>query len=457
MSKKKIVLGSVVVLGAAYVGASWYIGTKTEAMIAKRLVSVNEKLAQQITHENESIRLEEVSYERGVFSSSAVYALKVSTEKRDSEIRFAAQYSHGPFPIAALSAGVFSPMLNYSQIIVMNEAEATELYQAANGEVPVKADSQVRFNGAVKSHITVAPAKVVSAKGTTLETSVAHLYLDVSKDFRAVDGSLDIDSIAINETLPVRHLRFEGAHLRVARTEHEDGVVSGQYKSGSRRFEFSSPAESVAVVMDNTVLQMSGTWSDQLISHAAVNYDLEALLLNGYDFGSITFGAELKNVDIHAERAWKQARVEFKDNPEVLKGYVQDLVKTHPEVSIRPLAWQNSGGESEITATVAFQPIADDTAPWPMIKDLSLNASLSRRMVGSIVKPTEAVMRTMVDRIFDKGAQQYAKLGLIQYDRTNATIALQYNAADGNVVLNGTTMSFDAFSTLLKESNMAKW
>jgi uncharacterized protein YdgA (DUF945 family) len=415
---------------------------------------VNEKLAEQITNDNESVRLEQVSYERGVFSSSAVYALKVSTEKRSSEMRFAAQYSHGPFPIAALSAGVFSPMLNYSQIIVMNEAEGTEWYQAANGEVPVKADSQVGFNGSVKSHITFAPVKVESAKGTTLETSVAYLYVDVSKDLSSVNGSLDVDKLGMSDTLPGRNLRVDGIHVRVAHTEQENGVVSGQYESGSKRFEFSSPT--VAVVMDNSTVQMSGTWSDKLISHAAVNYDLQAIQLNGYDFGGITVGVELKNVDLQAERAWKQARAEFKDDPEMLKRYAQDFLKTSPEVSISPLAWKNSGGVSEVNAMIAFQPIEDETAPWLMIKNLSLNASLSREMIGSIVKPTEAVMRTMVDRIFTKGAQQYAKLGLIQYDGTNATLALNYNSKDGSVVLNGNTMSFAEFSSLLRGSDLGK-
>lgn len=456
MSKKKIVLGAVVVLGAVYVGASWYIGTKTEAMIAKRLVSVNEKLAEQITNDNEFARLEQVSYERGVFSSSAVYVLKVSTEKRSSEMHFAAEYSHGPFPIAALSAGVFSPMLNYSQIIVMNEAEGTEWYQAANGEVPVKADSQVGFNGTVKSHITFAPVKVESAKGTTLKTSAAYLYVDVSKDLSSVNGSLDIDKLGITDTLPGRSLHFDGIHVRVERTEQENGVVSGQYESSSKRFEFSSPTESVAVVMDNSAVQMSGAWTDKLISHAAVNYDLEAVQLNGYDFGGITLGVELKNLDLQAERAWKQARIEFKDNPEVLKRYAQDFLKTSPEVSISPLAWKNSGGVSEVNAMIAFQPIEDEAAPWPMIKNLSLNASLSREMIGSIVKPTEAVMRTMVDRIFTKGAQQYAKLGLVQYDGSKATIVLNYNSATGSVVLNDKTMSFEEFSRLLRGSDLGK-
>lgn len=46
MSKTKIVLGAVVALGAVYIGSSWYIGTKTESMIAKRVATINETLAQ---------------------------------------------------------------------------------------------------------------------------------------------------------------------------------------------------------------------------------------------------------------------------------------------------------------------------------------------------------------------------------------------------------------------------
>ena len=455
MSKTKIVLGAVVALGAVYVGSSWYIGTKTESMIAKRVATVNEKLAQHMTDERDSVHLEQVSYERGVFSSSAVYTLKVSTAKRSEEMHFSAHYSHGPFPIEALSAGVFSPMLNYSQIVLLNEASGTKWYEVTNGEMPVQATSQVKFTGAVKSDVMFAPLKVESSKGTTLETSSVHLYADVGKDLRRVDGSLDIGWLTITDTQPVRQLRFDGVRLVVERTEQDDGVISGRYESSSKHFEFSSLAENITVELDDTALYMTGTWRDELISSAVAKYELGAIQVNGHNFGSIAFGGELKNVDIKAEKALKQARIKFKDDPEALKGYVLDLLKNEPEVSISPLAWKNTGGESVINAMIAFQPIVDDSIPWAIIRDFSLNASLSRRMVSATIKPTEPLMRTMVDRIFDKGAQQYAALGLINYDRENASVDLKYNSTDGTVVvLNGKTMSLDEFFMRLMESGL---
>ncbi|NHC61230.1 YdgA family protein [Paenalcaligenes suwonensis] len=456
MNKTKIVLGAVVAVGAIYVGSSWYIGTKTESMIAKRVATINETLAQHITDENDSVHLEQVSYERGVFSSSAVYTLTVSTAKRSEEMHFSAHYSHGPFPIEALSAGVFSPMLNYSQIFLLNEVSGTKWYEVTNGAVPVQATSQVKFTGAVKSDVRFAALKVDSSKGTTLETSPVHLYADVGKDLRRVEGSLDIGWLTITDTQPARRLRFEEVRLEVERTEQDDGVVSGRYENRSKHLAFSSLAENITVVLDDTALSMTGTWRDELISSAVAKYELGAIQVNGHDFGSVVFGGELKNLDIKAEKALKQARVEFKDDPEALKGYVLDLLKNEPEVSISPLAWKNTGGESVINAMIAFQPIVDDSIPWAMIRNLSLNVSLSRRMVSAAIKPTEPFMRTMVDRIFDQGAQQYAALGVINYDRENASVDLNYDAVAGTVVLNGQAMSVEGFFALMKEAGLGK-
>ncbi|TGV06609.1 DUF945 domain-containing protein [Alcaligenaceae bacterium 429] len=452
MSKTKIVVGAVVVLGAAYVGASWYVGSKTEQVITEQLEKGNAKLAQQVAG-SDYMRMEKISYERGVFSSSAVYALKVSLNGKEGEFRFADKYSHGPFPMAALSSGIFSPMLSYSQTILMNEADGTEWYKVANGEVPVKADSQVKFSGAVKSHLVFAPIKVESKRGVLLETSLANVYLNIGKNYVSTDSVADLAWVGISEAGKGERMLLSDITLEAASTDKED-VVSSTYKGTVKRTEYSAAAEDVVVVLDNLSFDGEGVQTGTMLNEATVNYGLSKLQINGGDYGSFDFGFGLKNIDIKTLQELGEVSDELDDNPEVAETYLLRLLESKPEISIKPASWKNTGGESVVNALVALQPALDEEDPLAAVNNLTIDASLSRSMVSAIFGTEEGFMRSMIDMAFDEGSKEYAGMGLVSYDGKTTKMDLKYNSADGTVVLNGKTMSFEEFFMLLMESGL---
>ncbi|NHC61231.1 YdgA family protein [Paenalcaligenes suwonensis] len=453
MSKKKIVIGAVVVLGAAYVGSSWYVGSKTETVIAAQLVKANEKLAQQTAGSGDSVRLEQVSYERGVFSSSAVYALKINMNGKDAEMRFSDHYSHGPFPGAALADGVFSPMLSYSQSQLLNEADGAEWYKVTNGEVPVKATSQVKLGGDVKSHVVFAPIKVESKKGVLLETSLANLYLDVGKNYSYTNSVGDLAWIGISEAAKGERMLFSEVTLEGASTDKGD-VVSSTYKGAVKRTEYSSTAEGVVVVLDGLHFDGEGTQTGTMLDHATVNYGLNKLLINDGDYGSFDLGFALKNIDVKTLQELGEVSEELEDNPEVAETYLLRLLESKPEITIKPAAWKNTGGESVVNAQVALQPAVDEEDPLAAVNSLTIDASFSRSMVSAIFGSEEGFMRSMIDMAFDEGSKEYANMGLVSYDGKTTKLDLKYNSTDGTVVLNGKTMSFEEFFMLLMESGL---
>lgn len=454
MSKTKIVVGAVVVLGAAYVGASWYVGTKTEQVISEQLEKGNAKLAEQMAGSKDYMRMEKVSYERGLFSSSAVYALKVSVNgKEESEFRFADTYSHGPFPMAALSAGVFSPMLSYTQTHLLNEASGAEWYKLASGEVPVKAESQVKLDGAVKSHVVFAPIKVESKKGVLVETSLANLYLDISSGYDSTHSVGDLAWVGISEAAKGERLLLSDISLSTANTDKGE-EISSSYQGNVKRTEYSVASDDVVVVLENLSFDGEGKQTGALLNNATLNYGLEKLLINNASYGSFDIGFALKNVDIKTLQELGGVSDELEDNPELAEQYLLRLLETKPELSIKPVAWKNSGGESSINAVMGFQPVVDEEDPMAALSALDVDASISRSMVMSIFGSEEGFMRSMIDMVFDEGAKEYANLGLVNYDSKTATMDLKYNAADRTVVLNGKTMSFEDFFMLLMESGL---
>src|SRR5690554_2258525 len=118
MKKTTLVLGVVVLVSAAYVGTSWYVGKQAQTTISHAVAQTNERAVNMLgpdlnsSHFNIEIR----DYTRGVFSSSAQYVIH-TLDSDDKPLEYVLQdhLQHGPFPLEALRAGKFVPMLAYSQ------------------------------------------------------------------------------------------------------------------------------------------------------------------------------------------------------------------------------------------------------------------------------------------------------------------------------------------------------
>lgn len=94
MKKIVSVLVVIVVLVAAWLGATWYTGRSIEAQISDKIALVNESWAKGA----ERLELKTVSYERGLFSTHARYALAGGALPADEAPAMDVTIWHGPFP-----------------------------------------------------------------------------------------------------------------------------------------------------------------------------------------------------------------------------------------------------------------------------------------------------------------------------------------------------------------------
>lgn len=163
MKKSAIAGGVVVVLAAGWLGSTWYTGKRLQAEAPERLAELNQRLVQ--IYPDYGMKVEQLSYVRGFFSSQARYGLTMVGKGRDASdpvlpagmVQVDVTAYHGPFPLQALSHGIVGPRLAWVHSAIARTDAAKALFDAAHGKTPVSSDIALSYGGNTQSTLNVAP------------------------------------------------------------------------------------------------------------------------------------------------------------------------------------------------------------------------------------------------------------------------------------------------------------
>src|SRR5690606_35675758 len=98
--------------------------------------------------------MEVVSYDKGVFSSDAVYKLNMNLPEMSAlpkEVLLNSHIEHGPISLAALSRGEFVTGYATASTTLVNDEKTKPLYDAAGGKEPYVQNDSIDFSGNVHS------------------------------------------------------------------------------------------------------------------------------------------------------------------------------------------------------------------------------------------------------------------------------------------------------------------
>ncbi|HEY0294840.1 MAG TPA: YdgA family protein [Bordetella sp.] len=163
MKKSAVVGGVVVVLVAAWLGATWYTGKRLEAEAPARLDELNQRLAQSLP--DYGLKFEQISFERGFFSSHARYGLTMVGKGRTPDqpavpagvLQFDAVAYHGPLPLQALAHGSLMPQLAWVHGEVVQTDGLKDVFEATHGKTPLWSDTAFSYGGDTHGTGGVAP------------------------------------------------------------------------------------------------------------------------------------------------------------------------------------------------------------------------------------------------------------------------------------------------------------
>ncbi len=383
MKKSSAIAAGVIVVGVAgWLGATWYTGTKIEAHSQRYLTTANEKL------ENLSplfgLRLEQLSYERGWFSSKARYALSfversASEDKLPTEkLEFESHIEHGPFPKGALSRGVFAPRLAFAHTELARTDDLNIVFALFKGVSPISSDDIVSYRGKVQSVAQIAPLQF-SDDETKLDFSGMRMkgeYEFARKSF-VIDAVVDKLAINSQKDQPV-DMNLTGMSLTGASRMGKFDLGIGDSTLNVKRMEITLPDGDGKVTIDDLGYTAKVRENDTAISVEAA-YRTGNVMLNDILLGSGQTVLKLDNLDGAALKqiadAYNSLMAQVMSNGDAdvdddllpaVEANVRKLLAGKPSLSIAPVSWKTDKGESLFTATV------DLDLPQESLDELSL-------------------------------------------------------------------------------------
>ena len=169
MKKSALALGIVIALGTAWGGGAWYTGKVAETEFARQVNLANKDLNQSAYSLGLDIRFDNVSFERGLFSSKTKYQVLVSPLDNPSKmwvLPFEGTLYHGPLPLNQLSHFNFMPsMFSSVDQITKNDTTAT-WFDATKGKTPITVTTSVSYTQSGDSKLELVPFEAAMKDGT---------------------------------------------------------------------------------------------------------------------------------------------------------------------------------------------------------------------------------------------------------------------------------------------------
>lgn len=373
MKRSSAIATGVILVGiAGWLGATWYTGKKIETQTQQYLATVNDKLGK--LSPMFGLRLEQLSYERGWFSSQARYGLSiVERQQADDElpagkVEFDTLIEHGPFPKSAVARGILVPRLAYTHTELAKTDALKKVFELFADAAPLSSDDIITYGGKIYSTAHVAPLKVQEDE-MSLDFSGARIQGTYEFARQAFTIDALIDTVALNSTgdKPL-DMRLTGTSLTAASQMGKFGLAVGDSALRLKRLDLHLPEQAATVAIDDLAYTAQLTESGDALSVQAI-YQTGNIRVNELALGNGQAvikldkldGAALKQLvdaynQVMAQIAQQDADTE--QRTEKLATLVMDnlrkILAGQPTLSIEPLSWKTDKGESRFTASVAL-------------------------------------------------------------------------------------------------------
>lgn len=465
MKKSTGVVGVIVVLGAAYLGTTWYVGKQAQKTIERVVAQANERFAKVLGTElgGSSLTLNINDYQRRFFSSDVTYAFSLKDEDgKPIELILRDHLQHGPFPVDALRVGDFMPMLAYSQSQLVPSPSTQKWFDSQNGQSPLHIDTRIGFAGTGKSVWTFSPTELVEGEDK-ISFSGGTIDVNFSNDFNDSTSTGRFDSFALLNEQTGKGLTINNFTGNSVATSNGDSDVKTQGGATIDSMVMGDAGDR-AVTIEKLSVNLESQQKDKLLD-GTVRYDFGRVVVGDKDVGSLSIGGSAQKVDVDALTALAaeydaiQAEQNVSDDEElvltdaqeaVLREKLMDVLASNPAVAIDHLVWKNAKGESRAALALDLAKPSNpqeqqvDVLLAEMLKRVKFDLTLSRSMfVLAAMQALGDEAEMMAAMIYDQYMGRLDQTGLVKVDGDTAATAILYE--NNQVELNGQTMSVAEF------------
>jgi uncharacterized protein YdgA (DUF945 family) len=474
----------VVVLAAAWLGATWYTGKRMEAESPAKIADANQKLDEIMP--GEGMKLEQISFERGFFSSHARYGFSmIGGEGHTADkpllpsgvVEIDVTADHGPFPLKALARGSVMPVLAYVHAELAHTGKLQPWFDATQGKAPLSMDEVIAYNGDTSGTSAIAPVHVEHADGK-FDFSGVTAQTSYTLSAQALKMALQMPSLMLD--LPANPssgakgglLRIEGVAVKGDTHLGKSKLSVGNNDLSIKHIEFKSAGEPASQLALDDVHQSTDTSETGDAVNMQLVQQLGGLKVNGVDLGSGQLAFKLAGVKSDAVYGLVQAYSRFiaqlrqqaaaakdkdqggdvaaaPDPTEVLTA-LQAALAGSPTLSIDPLVWKTDKGEGRLIVNLNLTQPPASASKGPAqafllqaLKTADAKLTLSQPMMRDLTaRYMTSVRGVPADQASRQAAQQVTGLavmgqmtGLARAEGDNLVSDFHY--ADGKMLLNG--------------------
>ncbi|MCZ8626630.1 YdgA family protein [Escherichia albertii] len=481
MKKSLVAVGVIVALGVVWTGGAWYTGKKLETHLEEMVAQANTQL--KLTAPESNLEVSYQNYHRGVFSSQLQLVVKPVAGKENPWIKSGQSVilneniDHGPFPLAQLKKLNLIPSMASVQTTLVNTNVTNPLFEMAN-ETPFVINSRIGYNGDSSSDISLKPLNY-EQEGEKVAFSGGEFQLNADKDGKAISLSGEAQSgiiDAVNEYNQKVQLTFNNLKTDGSSTLASFGERVGNQKLSLEKMTISVAGKELALLEGMEISGKSDLVNDGKTINSQLDYSLNSLKIQNQDLGSGKLTLKVGQIDGEAWHQFSQqynaqtqallAQPEIANNPELYQEKVTEaffnalplMLKGDPVITVAPLSWKNSQGESALNLSLFLKdPATTKEAPQTLAQEVDRSVkSLDAKLTIPVDMATE--LMTQVAKLEGYQEDKAKKLAQQQVEGASAmgqmfrlttlqdnviTTSLQY--ANGQITLNGQKMPLEEF------------
>jgi len=480
MKKTLVAVGVIVVLGAAWTGGAWYTGKQFEQRLPSVVDQANARI--KAAFPEMGVKLVVEDYRRHLFSSRVNVVLVSDGSTGDNKplkpgdrIVINEVIDHGPLPANQLKKGVLIPSMASVRSQLENTPLVKPLMDASQGKSPLTAVTRVAYNGDTVSAIDLLALDFKSAT-SLLRTNGGSVNLSIDHDMNKIVADGAIGSLVIGgENQWQQHEQVALQDFSLDSSTHKG---KQDYSVGDNTLKVKTLTYTIDgkdILSTDNLSQITNANEDGDKLNVQVAYSLDALHVQGQNFGSGKLALKLSNLDPKAISQFSQQyqaqaqqimqqtgnidpAMQQQQISHALLSNLPIALKGNPYLTIAPLSWKNSKGESAFNLTLNLndpaQSAAGETAsvlPWlPYVNKLDAKLTIPLDMATELTTQFGKLQGYSDDDAQKLAKQQIQGLAAMgqMFKLTTVkdnTLTSSFLYADNQVNLNGQKMSLQNF------------
>lgn len=382
--RKWVAVGcTVLALGAIWTGTAWYTGKQLEtgmAQLAENAAGQARLIGAKL---GETLSFEQLSYERGVFTSQARYRLKAAPSPKDGagaagrDFEMRVRLDHGPFPLYRLARGQLFPAMAAARADLVRTPSVETWFAAAGGAVPLTAEAVAGYGRDIAGTLDMAPLERTrddlrfSFSGLKLQANVAaggrHSTVSLRSDRADLSEPFTKDGASHARRLAMRDLAITYDATRAA-----DETSAATTRATLKQWDVEVDGEPVT-------LRDVAINADAKGVETAMNAKL-AVQVGGIDtragqVANLRLAAEARNFDMVSFRAFRETMEATRDGGSpsdkmVGAGHLMKFLLAEPGFTVSPLQIDTANGSATLQLDVGLAaPTLWNHSPGAVVKE----------------------------------------------------------------------------------------